>query len=132
MEAEIYKRYEAMRRQGRPPAFALIAGVEYTPEREVPIDIVFETDPDDLVTSAGDFHILYVSEVRSDPRRALEGDSVTSDGNPLNVTRIMATAAEILEGAGFKPVLSSAIGNWSANSARVFEDRYRHRLCRCL
>ena len=49
---------------------------------------------------------------------------MTTKGNSLNVTNITGGAAEVLEGAGFQRVSSSGVVNWSANSARVFEDRY--------
>ena len=71
VEAEIEKRYRSMRVQGKAPSFALIAGVEHGPEGSTPRNIAVETDPDDLVAGVGDFHFLYVSEIRSDPATAL-------------------------------------------------------------
>ena len=49
---------------------------------------------------------------------------MTLNSNPLNVTTITGAAAELLESAGFKAVPPSIGDNWSANSARVYEDRY--------
>ena len=49
---------------------------------------------------------------------------MTSVGNPLTVTNISAIAGEILEGGGFKPVYPSAVDEWRATTARVYEDRY--------
>ena len=72
VEAEANKRYESMRLQGRPPSFALIAGVEPSPYLATPSNIALEADPDDLVSGATDFRILHISEIRSDPSRALE------------------------------------------------------------
>ena len=72
VEEEIHRRYRSMRLQGKAPSFALIAGVEHSPERATPSNIAVETDPDDLITSGEDFHILDASEVRLDPVRALK------------------------------------------------------------
>jgi hypothetical protein len=47
-----------------------------------------------------------------------------SVSNPLTVTNIAALAGEILEGGGFKAVDPSAVDEWRATTARVYEDRY--------
>ncbi len=49
---------------------------------------------------------------------------MTSVSNPLTVTNIAAIAGEILEGGGFKAVDPSAVDEWRATTARVYEDRY--------
>ena len=47
---------------------------------------------------------------------------MTASSTPLTVTTIVAAAAEVLEGAGFKAVKPSAEGCWRATAARVYED----------
>lgn len=43
---------------------------------------------------------------------------------PFTITTLIAAAAEILEGSGFRTVNPSATGTWRATEARVYEDAY--------
>ena len=44
--------------------------------------------------------------------------------NPLTVTNIMAAAADVLEGGGFRLVEPSPVDEWRATTARLYEDWY--------
>jgi len=67
VEAELDRRYETLRLQGRAPSFALVAGEEHSPDRVTPRNIAVEADPDDLVTGPTSLQVLYLSELRLDP-----------------------------------------------------------------
>ena len=49
---------------------------------------------------------------------------MTTSSAPFTVTSLLAAAAEILEGAGFKAVDLSASNAWRATASRVYEDAY--------
>jgi hypothetical protein len=45
-------------------------------------------------------------------------------GLPFTTTTLLAAAADILEGSGYRPVPRDRIGSWPGPGARVYEDPY--------
>lgn len=67
IQAELLKRRDNLKRQGRGPSFALIAGVDVWPELATPNNIAMDEEPDNLVTGPERLRIFTVSHLRSDP-----------------------------------------------------------------
>lgn len=49
---------------------------------------------------------------------------MTASSAPFTVTSLVAAAAEVLEGAGFKAIDPSVKDSWKATATRVYEDAY--------
>ena len=67
VEARLDKRLDDSRLRGKTPLFALVAGVENGSDSATPSNLIVESDPYDVVTGSTGLHVLYISELRSDP-----------------------------------------------------------------
>ena len=72
IEAELRKRQEILRSQGKASSVALVGGVESSTDMATPSDIVVGTDPHDLVTGPEHLTIVSIAQLRADPELVRE------------------------------------------------------------
>ena len=66
IQADLSKRRENLKRQGRGPSFALVAGVDVWPEFATPDNIAIDEDPNSIITGSDNLKIVALSSLRSD------------------------------------------------------------------
>ena len=66
-QAELFRRREALQRQGRRPSFALVSGVEGGSELAPPTNIAANEEPDSLVTGPEHLRVFTLAQLRSNP-----------------------------------------------------------------
>ena len=66
IQAELSKRRENLKHQGRGPSLALVSGVDVWPELATPDNIAIDEDPNSLITGSDSLNIVSLSSLRSD------------------------------------------------------------------
>ena len=72
IQAKLSWRFRNLRREGRAPTVAMVAGVTSGPEVATPIDITVDTNSDDLVIGPPQLRVVSIDELRNDPERVKE------------------------------------------------------------